>query len=126
MTDKQIKKRAAESKSLGESLYRLYEQEVEFQRILWSNYLGTIERRFPAKIIGRKCFTLDGKTEIMDREYKKWSEYECLSKEEKDYLKGVKFDRRFRKSPQSKVLVPLYRTYRTKITDSVNPIDLRV
>lgn len=90
LTDIEIKIKAAESKSLGEALRELYEQEVRIQRVLWSNYLGTVERRFPAKIINGKCFTLDGKTEIMDGEYKKWSEYECLPKEEKEYLEQQK------------------------------------
>ena len=80
---------AAESKSLGESLYRLYKQEVKDQESLWSMYLGTIERMFPALRKDSKFYTLDGKTEIMDNRYKKWADYECLSKEEKDYLETV-------------------------------------
>ncbi len=89
MTDKQIKKKVAKSKSLGESLRRLYEQEVKIQEMLWSRYLGTIERNFPALRKGNKFYTLDGKAEIMDDRYKKWSDYECLPKEEKEYLEAL-------------------------------------
>ena len=75
--------------SLGELLRELYEQEVKRQEIWWSNYCDSIEYRFPAKIVNGRYFTLDGEIEIMDNNYIKWSEYECLSEEEKEYLKII-------------------------------------
>ena len=72
--------------SLGELLKELYEQEVKRQEIWWGNYCDSIKHRFPAKIVGGKWFTLDGEMEIMDNNYTKWSDYECLAKEEKEYI----------------------------------------
>jgi len=75
--------------ALVKTLQRLYKELRKTQEREWSEYLDTIKRKFPAKVVKGRWFTLDGNTEIMDNRYVKWSHYECLSKEEKKYLRTV-------------------------------------
>lgn len=77
--------------NLGETLKVLYDEYLEWEYREWSTYLDTIECRFPAKRVGSKFYTLDGKKELMDSTYIKWSEHECLTKEEKAFLVQSEF-----------------------------------